>query len=255
MSNIESIVRQINREFVPQFEEKLRAILAAQDREWLIEQIVRLTLDAHSLEEMDRKHVQDAENRRREERVARVKKLNLGMKNLELFLARYKGITREKLVADKLLKGDAPAKGGDAIGDSFRTDEGNKLLQYAKDMLFGLLFGDPGLNVDFNRTQRELLTLTVPGMKSEALNFMKATTEHRALGTWQDPKGSANDMRADNIVLEIEYGEIEEELIGNGIVTALKLINNLEVNEEILYGRMTEIEQSTLVSQKLMKIQ
>jgi hypothetical protein len=36
---------------------------------------------------------------------------------------------------------------------------------------------------------------------------------------------------------------------------SLKIINNLEVNEEILYGRMTELEQSTLVSQKLMKIQ
>lgn len=56
MPNIETIVRQINREIVPQFEEKLRAYLAEQDKEWLIEQIVRLTLDAHSLQEMDRKH-------------------------------------------------------------------------------------------------------------------------------------------------------------------------------------------------------
>jgi hypothetical protein len=33
---------QINREFVPHFE-KLRSYLADQDREWLIEQIVRLS--------------------------------------------------------------------------------------------------------------------------------------------------------------------------------------------------------------------
>ena len=58
----------------------------------------------------------------------------------------------------------------------------------------------------------------------------------------------ANDMRADNVVLEIEYGEIQGERIGDGIVTALRLINNLEINEEILYGRMENIEQSTLVS-------
>jgi hypothetical protein len=32
------------------------------------------------------------------------------------------------------------------------------------------------------------------------------------------------------------------------VVTALRLINNLEINEEILYGRMEKIEQSTLVS-------
>lgn len=59
---------------------------------------------------------------------------------------------------------------------------------------------------------------------------------------------AANDMRADNVVLEIEYGELEGERIGNGIVTALRLINNREINEEILYGRMENIEQSTLVS-------
>jgi hypothetical protein len=61
-------------------------------------------------------------------------------------------------------------------------------------------------------------------------------------------QGAASDLRADNVVLEIEYGEIEGERIGDGVVTALKLINNLEINEEILYGRMENIEQSTLVS-------
>lgn len=54
--------------------------------------------------------------------------------------------------------------------------------------------------------------------------------------------------------MEVEYGEVDTELIGHGIIT-LKIINNLKVNEEILYDHMTEIEQSTLVSQKLMKIQ
>jgi len=44
MPNIEHIIRQINKELVPQFEERLRPHLASQDREWLIEQIVRLTL-------------------------------------------------------------------------------------------------------------------------------------------------------------------------------------------------------------------
>ena len=55
-------------------------------------------------------------------------------------------------------------------------------------------------------------------------------------------------MQADNIVLEIEYGEIEGERIGDGVITALSLINHLEINEEILYGRMENIEQSTLIS-------
>jgi hypothetical protein len=37
MSTIEAIVRQINKDLVPQFEEKLRAYLAVHNREGLIE--------------------------------------------------------------------------------------------------------------------------------------------------------------------------------------------------------------------------
>lgn len=248
MSNIDAILRQINKDLVPQFEEKLRAHLAGQDKEWLIEQIVRLTLDAHSLEEMDRKHTRQQETRRRQERVERVKKLSLDQGKLRDFVDHYKEHSREKLIERNYLSANAPPKGGDLITDDLRTSEGNELLQYAKDMLFGFLFGDENTGTDFHRTQRQLLTLTVPRMKSDALGFMRATTELSAMGTWQDPEGSENDTRADNVVLEIEYGEIEGERIGDGVVTALKLINNLEINEQILYGRMENIKQSTLVS-------
>ena len=248
MPNIEAILRKINKDLVPQFEEKLRAHLAEQDKEWLIEQIVRLTLDAHSLEEMDRRHIREEETRRRQERVERVKKLGLNEGKLSEFAHRYKEHSREKLVEENLLSAEAPPKGGELITEEFRSTEGNELLQHAKDMLFGFLFGDESTNTYFDRTQRQLLTLTVPRMKSDALDFMKATTELSAQGIWQDPKGAANDMRSDNVVLEIEYGELEGERIGDGVVTALRLINYLEINEEILYGRMENIEQSTLVS-------
>lgn len=43
MRAIEAIVRQINKDLVPQFEEKLRAYLAEQDRDWLIEQSTLVT--------------------------------------------------------------------------------------------------------------------------------------------------------------------------------------------------------------------
>jgi hypothetical protein len=74
---------------------------------------------------------------------------------------------------------------------------------------------------------------------------MKATMALSAVGAWQDPKGAANDLRADNIAMDIESRETEAEEISDGIVTALSLINKLEINEEILYGRMENIEQST----------
>ena len=51
-----------------------------------------------------------------------------------------------------------------------------------------------------------------------------------------------------NLPSRVEYGEVATELLGHGIITTLNLINNLEVNEEILYARMINVEQSTLVS-------
>jgi hypothetical protein len=247
MTNIEAVVRHINREIVPQFEERLRAHLELQDREWLIEQVIRLTLDAHSLEEKDRRRFREEEDRKRAERAARVRALGLDREGLIGFLAQYKAYDRERLVREGLLLDACPAKGTDMITSKFRAPTGEAALQMAKDVLYGLLFGDDGTNTHLARTQRELLTLTVPRPKVEALDFMKATTELSALGTWQDPRGAANDMQADNVVLEVEYGEIDGELVGDGIVLALSLINNLEINEEILYGRMENVEQTTLI--------
>lgn len=248
MSNIESIVRQINKKLVPQFEENLRSCLAEQNKEWLIEQIVRLTLDAHSLEEMDRKHIREEENRRRAERVKGVKALKLNQAKLNEFMRKYKAYDRGWLIKNGYLKKNTPSKGGDLITQKFRTPPGEELLGHAKDMLYGLLFGDKSTQTSFERTKRGLLTLTIPRMKSDALDFMKVTTELSATGIWQDPNRVANDTRADNVVLEIEYGEIKGEGLGNGLIIALGLINNLEINEKILYGRIENIEQSTLVT-------
>jgi hypothetical protein len=121
------------------------------------------------------------------------------------------------------------------------------LFQNAKDVLYGLLFGDSSTYTEFARVERELLTLTLPRAKAGPLEFMQAATELSAAGTWQDPDSVSNDERADNLIVEVEYGEIKEEWIGDGIVAALRLINNLEVNEQVLYARMIDIEQSTLI--------
>lgn len=65
MPKIHAILRRINRNLGPQFEERPHAFLADEDREGLIEQSVRLTLDAPSLEEMDRKHIREETRRRK----------------------------------------------------------------------------------------------------------------------------------------------------------------------------------------------
>ena len=248
MTTIETIVRSINREFVPQFEERLRAILAEQEREWLIDQIVRLTLDAHSLEEIDRRVVVEAKARARAERLGRVRELGLDRPALEAFLAELAGTTRDDLIARGHLAADAPAKGTALITAKHRTETGEALLVRAKDVLFALLFGDDTTNTHLDRIQQELLTMALPIAKAAALDFMRASTELTAAGTWQDPDSVSNDERAANVLLEVQFGEIADELVGRGIVLCLSLINNLEVNEQILYARMINVEETTLIS-------
>lgn len=114
-------------------------------------------------------------------------------------------------------------------------------------MLYALLFGDGDAGVRLDRVERELLTLTMPRAKAHAIAFvLQAATEIGAHGTWRDPLRAADDDRAPNTVLQVEYGETADELVGNGIAAALKLINNLEVNEQVLYARMENVEESTL---------
>jgi hypothetical protein len=248
MSTIENIVRSINLQLLPQFEDKLRSFLLTQDKEWLIEQIVRLTVDSRSLQDREQKLIQETKAKKRVEKIARLRKMGLNREQLVEFLQKYENPDRQKLIAQGYLLPIAPVKGSDAIAGEHRTEKGNELLQHSKDILFALLFGDEHINTHFHRIEQELLTLTLPRHKAEALDFMKATTELSAFGTWQDPESVSNDARADNVVLEVEYGEVEGELIGNGIVLTLRLINNLEVNEQILYARMINIEQSTLIT-------
>jgi hypothetical protein len=247
VTTIEGVVRQINRDLVPQFEERLRAELATRDRDWLIDQIVRLTLDAHSLQEIDRRGVVEAKSRARSERQSRVAGLALDQAGLAAFLAENAGVSREGLITHGYLRPDAPEKGTDLLTARDRTDAGQALLVRAKDVLFALLFGDASTNTHLERVQQELLTIAIPRAKAAALDFMRAATELAAAGTWQDPANVSNDERADNVLLEVQYGEIVDELVGNGIVTALSLINNLEINEQVLYARMINIEDTTLI--------
>jgi hypothetical protein len=244
---IEAIVRSINRELVPVFEERLRAALADRDREWLLDQVVRLTLDAHALNEADRRTAAEAKLRARRERLERVSAMAFDAARLGAFIEEHEGVTRESLVAAGHLRPEAPAKGTALLVAAHRTDAGEELLTHAKDVLFALLFADEAMGCDLPRRSQELLTLAVPRSKAGALDFMRASTELAAAGTWQDPESVSNDERADNVLLEVQYGEVDGELVGHGIVLALTLINNLEVNEQVLYARMINVEETSLI--------
>jgi hypothetical protein len=209
-------------------------------------QLIRLTLDAHSQKTIDQAR-QERKAKLRAERIARLRELRLNSQELAAFLERYASCSRTQLIEEGYLLASAPPKGADLITNEHRTARGQTLLEHVKDILFGLLFGDENTKTCFERNQRELLTITLPRHKVEALDFMQAATEFSRAGTWQDPHNISNDARADNVVLEIEFGEIGSELIGDGIVRCLSLINTLEVNEQLLYARMIDVEQSTLI--------
>jgi hypothetical protein len=151
------------------------------------------------------------------------------------------------LISAGHLAPDAPAKGTALITSRHRTPSGDALLIHAKDVLFALLFGDEATGTTLVRAQQELLTMALPLAKAAALDFMRASTELTAAGTWLDPDSVSNDERAANVLLEVQFGEVEGEIVGAGIVTALGLINNLEVNEQVLYARMIDVEETTLI--------
>lgn len=247
MHTIHHLVQSVQRELSPVFEERLRDQLADKDKDWLIDQIVRLTLDRHALQEIDRKAERDAKSAARAERLERVKLLALDETVLRGFLDQWKGATREALIESGHLTSTAPAKGTDSLNSDDRGEQGDELLQYAKDVLFALLFGDASTNTNLDRSQQELLTFALPRFKAGALDFMRASTELSAAGTWQDPDSVSNDERADNVLLEVQYGDTADEMVGDGVIACLGLINNLEVNEQVLYARMLNVEQTTLI--------
>jgi len=142
MATIEDLVRAINRDLSPQFEERLRQALADKDREWLVDQLVRLTLDAHSLEDLDRAAVIEQKARRRAERLARVTALSVEPATVRAFTSDYSGMTRDRALADGYLLPGAPVKGTDLLLAQHRTDAGEALLPRTTDILSALPFGE-----------------------------------------------------------------------------------------------------------------
>jgi hypothetical protein len=251
VTQIETVVRDINRELSQHFEKRLRAALVDQDREWLVDQIVRLMLEERGFTEarrFDETVAKVAASRQeRANRVDRIRSLGLNRRAVERFASEHGDITRESLIADGFVLPGAPAKGTSSLTLRDRSASGEALLQQAKDVVFALLFGDESTGTVLRRNQQELLTLVLPRAKAEALDFMQASTKLAATGTWQDPSNVSNDDQIDNVLIEVQYGDIAEESVGDAIIAALKLINNLEINEQVLYANMINIEQGSLI--------
>ena len=180
----------------------------------------------------------------------RVKQLGLDETKLLLWTKQAWPLChRSRLVDSGFLLADAPAQGLDDLSDAHRTATGTQFLSDAKDMLWASLFGDDATNVRLERVERELLVITVPGRKAHAFNFFQAVTEVGALGTWRDPDSVSDDADVPNMLLQVEYGELASEAVGDTIMVCIHIINLLQVNEQILYARSSNVEQSTLLTQ------
>ncbi|MEU8267909.1 hypothetical protein AB0B89_12145 [Sphaerisporangium sp. NPDC049002] len=179
-------------------------------------------------------------------RAARIRRLALDHTSLPGYIEHYRALTREVLEGEGHLL-DPPHKGGPLISPEHRAPSAEALLCEAKDLLYALLFGGADDDVRLDRVERELLTLTIPKAKAHAVgSIMRAATETGAEGAWHDPQRVADDDRAADTILQIEYGEVDGDLVGTAITAALRLINNLEINEQVLYGRTENVEGSTL---------
>ena len=123
-------------------------------------------------------------------RVARVTALALDLDAVRAFVERHADFDRPTLIATGHLDPSAPEKGTDPIGPAHRHPSGDDLLEHAKDMLYGLLFGDETTATRFARVQRELLTLTRPRAKADAFDFIPAATELSGAGMWPEASSS-----------------------------------------------------------------
>jgi hypothetical protein len=248
---IGDITEQLDAERDAELRKRLRLKLMDQPKEWLVDQLLARVGDDAVVDDNPQDSDGPHESRiqaERAARAARIRSMCLDDACLHAFIERCRPLTRERLERDGLLI-DPPVKGAALIGASCRTPRGEALLGEAKDLLEALLFGDAALNVRLERVQRELLTITVARSKVGAIAcLLRAATEIDAEGTWRDPEQISHDDRAPNTQLEVEYGEVATEAVGRGIKLALRLINDLEINEQILYARMEDVEESTLES-------
>ncbi|RKN12015.1 hypothetical protein [Streptomyces radicis] len=233
MSGIQEIIGRIRQELDGELRERVRKELAGRPRAWLVDQLLGETLGPAASPSAPALRAP----------AGTVGDPGLDVAALAELVERYRALTREGMEAEGLLIGP-PAKGGELIGPERRSAAGAELLHEAKDMLHALLFGTPEDGVYLNRVGRELLTITVPRAKAHSIAFaLRAATEIGAEGTWRAPAGPPLDDRAPNTLLQVEYGEVTEELVGNGIVACLKVINNLEINEQVLYARMESVDE------------
>jgi len=239
MENIDEIVRQARRQAEADARARVRQLLRAQPAEWLADQLLLQVMGAPAAglptgrrtEEEDRQVEQE-----RALRLDRIRSRRLDRGRVAESVRRYRELTRERLEAQGLLV-QPPGRGSALIEARHRSPAAAALLDEAKDLLYALLFGTEEDGVRLQRVARELLTLSVPQAKAHAVAFLlRPAAEVGTGGAWHDLCHLADDRAGPDLLIRLEYGETVERLVGAGVTAALKLINNLELNEQALHA-------------------
>ena len=249
MRSVEQLVQSIRTNLADEYYQRLYDRLIECDKAWLVEELIRQiakndngpTLGKQIIQNLNKEDLAAEE----EARIKRIKKMHLNEWKLSQFIEKFDAIKTDR-ENDCAYSISPPEVGGEMLLSRQRTALGENLLEEAKDILYALLYGGKDENVDFKRVEHELLTIVLPRSKAHIFGFLRTVTELSSIGNWRDPHGSCDDESATNSILEIQYGEVESERIGDGIISTLRLINELEVNEKVLYARMRNVEQSSL---------
>lgn len=162
-------------------------------------------------------------NEQDDERAARLERVTLLALDhdvLERFITAHRDATRESLVASGHVLPSAPPKGDAVLLSDDRGEQGDELLEYAKDVLFALLLGEASTHTFLDRVRPERLALTLPHFKADALAFVR--------------DGEDAPAEEGDVVVALPYRETAEGIVGTGVRIALTLVNELELNEPTL---------------------
>ncbi|WP_440899454.1 hypothetical protein [Actinosynnema sp.] len=206
MTDLHDLVRSAQTDVGARVVAELRARLLDQPHEWVVDQLLGEIAPRFGLVAAP---------------VHRVTSLPLTRCTLADAIAQLTAWTSERLAAECCLLAP-PAPGGPLIGPAHRSPLAEVLLAEAKDLLHALLLGDEAGGVRLRRVRRCLLTLAPPADKAAVFGFLGAEAPRCA-------------------EFEFEFGEVEDGLVGSGVVAALRLINRLEVNEVVLYARVEDV--------------
>jgi hypothetical protein len=247
----DDIVNDLADVLLNEYQSRARAVLLAQSKDWLVAELlarlpgVLVRKDrSGTARALARPEVETERDRAR--RRERIKAWKLDATALTARIERLKSWSRQRLEADGFLL-DPPPMGTAVIGPVHRSLEAENLLRETKDFLYAMLFEEGDDVVQLLRVERELLTLTLPCSKEHVLApMLRAMTEISARGTWRDEAGRASDESSANIILEVEYGEVADGMVRHGIAASLRIINYLELNEQVLYARIESVKESTL---------